>query len=43
VQGKDVIKRLTRVELLFFFAFPKKNQKRNPETDYTPVSGWFPD
>jgi len=27
----------------FFFASPKKNQKRSPEIDYIPISGWFPD
>ena len=28
---------------LFFFACPKKNQKKTPENDYTPFSGGFPD
>jgi hypothetical protein len=27
---------------LFFFACPKKKQKKPPEKDYIPFSGWFP-
>jgi hypothetical protein len=29
--------------LLFFFASPKKNQKKSPTKDYIPFVGWFPD
>ena len=29
--------------LFFFFASPKKKQKKTPEIDYIPISGWFPD
>jgi hypothetical protein len=28
---------------LFFFACPKKKQKKTPENDNSPFSGWFPD
>ena len=27
----------------FFFASPKKNQKRSPTKDYIPFVGWYPD
>jgi len=29
--------------LLILFASPKKNQKRSPEIEYSPISGLFPD
>jgi hypothetical protein len=28
---------------MFFFACPKKNQKKAPEIENSPISGWFPD
>jgi hypothetical protein len=28
---------------LFFFASPKKNQKKSPTKDYIAFVGWFPD
>jgi len=28
---------------IFFFACPKKNQKRSPAKEYIPFAGWFPD
>ena len=34
---------LTSFLLLFFFASPKKNQKRSPTKDYIPFVGWYPD
>jgi hypothetical protein len=30
------------VSNVFFFASPKKKQKKSPEMDYIPISGWFP-
>jgi hypothetical protein len=27
----------------FFFACPKKKQKKAPAKDYIPFAGWFPD
>jgi len=28
---------------IFFFASPKKKQKRSPTKDYIPFVGWYPD
>jgi len=29
--------------VFFFFACPKKKQKKTPAKDYIPFAGWFPD